>query len=98
MRVLRLGVSVGQAVGVGAAKRMPACEGIETHPSRGPRRMNPSSAKRMPACEGIETVAELLTQPTVPAKRMPACEGIETISGQNLPPRCVAVRQEDARL
>ncbi len=38
-----------------AAKRMPACEGIETEPPTLPVG-GPPAAKRMPACEGIETV------------------------------------------
>ncbi len=37
------------------AKRLPACEGIETYAGALARRLA-TSAKRLPACEGIETI------------------------------------------
>ncbi len=79
MRVLRHASRESQEVVTSAAKRMPACEGIETKMGT-PWNEGNHSAKRMPACEGIETLS---TNPCPsclesPAKRMPACEGIET--------------------
>ncbi len=38
-----------------SAKRMPACEGIETQGACATAGANDPAAKRMPACEGIET-------------------------------------------
>ncbi len=81
MRVLRLSQPEQTSSRREPAKRMPACEGIETR-SIFLAPEHESAAKRMPACEGIETcLAEIPRILISAAKRMPACEGIETCRG-----------------